>query len=65
MPSEKSHLVVGKRKVHKIGGSLMIVIPPEFAEIHGIREGDELPFAANHILQVTPMPREKQPDDKS
>ena len=50
-----STVSVSKRTVHKIGGSLMISLPPEFIEAHGIKAGDELPVIANHLLKVVPM----------
>lgn len=52
---DKKQITVQKRRVHRIGGSLMIVLPPEFTEAHNIKEGDELPVLANHILKIVPM----------
>ena len=39
-----------------MGGSLVITLPAEFCQAHRIREGDDLPFAANHIMKIIPMP---------
>ena len=57
MPTKQKNvmLIVIKRKVHKIGGSLMIALPAEFVQAHGIKEGDELPVLADHILKIVPM----------
>lgn len=52
---KKQHIIGGKRKVIRIGGSLAITLPPEFTEMHGIKEGDSLGFLANHILKLDPM----------
>lgn len=53
--TQEPNLIVEKRRVFKIGGSLMIALPPEFARIHNIREGDEVPVLASHILKIVPM----------
>lgn len=42
-------------KVHRIGGSLMITIPAEFVNAHGIKEGDDVGILANHVLKLDPM----------
>jgi len=44
--SPTNGLEAGLRKVHKIGGSLMVALTPRFIEINGIQEGDELPYIA-------------------
>jgi antitoxin component of MazEF toxin-antitoxin module len=49
----------GTRRVFKIGSSLAITLPSKFAQAHGIKVGDDLPFAANHIMKVIPMPEEQ------
>lgn len=54
MPEEPT-LIVEKRKVYRIGGSLMIALPPAFTRIHKIKEGDEVPVLAKHILKIVPM----------
>jgi len=43
-----------------MGGSLVISLPAEFCHLHHIKEGDDLPFAANHIMKVIPMPEGKE-----
>ena len=48
----------GHRTVFRVGGSLVVALPPEFIEAHGVKEGDILPFAANHIIKYIPMPEE-------
>ena len=60
MAKKKHQLIVEKRKVYRIGGSLMIGLPPEFTAAHNIQEGDMLPVLANHILKIVPMPEEDQ-----
>lgn len=60
MAREKQQLIVEKRKVHRMGGSLMIVLPPGFTRAHNIQEGDELPVLADHILKIVPMPEERE-----
>ena len=42
-------------KVHRVGGSLMIILPLEFIKTHRIVEGDEVGILANHILKLDPM----------
>ena len=54
----KSIVFGGHRTVFRVGGSLVIGLPPDFIEAHGIKEGDILPFAANHIIKYIPMPEE-------
>ena len=48
----------GTRKIIRMGGSLGITFPPEFVEAHNLKEGDDLPYAANHIIKYIPMPEE-------
>ncbi len=52
---EKPHVTAGVRKVIALGGSLAITLPKEFVKAHNIKEGDDLPVAADHILKVIPM----------
>lgn len=54
----------GTRKVFRVGGSLVISLPPEFIEAHNIIEGEDLPYAANHIMKIIPMPEEKYEEAK-
>lgn len=56
---KKRRISAGVRKVMKLGGSLAITLPSEFVEAHNIKEGDDIPYAANHIMKVIPMPEEK------
>lgn len=57
MDEEREHKVTARtRKVIRLGGSLVITLPSEFVEAHNIKEGDDLPVAANHIMKVIPMP---------
>ena len=55
-----SRIIAGTRRVVRLGGSLVITLPAEFCYLHGIKEGDDLPFAANHIMKVIPMPEGKE-----
>lgn len=55
-----SRIIAGTRRVVRLGGSLVITLPAEFCHLHGIKEGDDLPFAANHIMKVIPMPEGKE-----
>ena len=54
----RGDIVAEPRQVIKIGRSHYISLPKEFMEAHGIKAGDWLPTAANHILKVIPMPEE-------
>lgn len=53
---EKAKVTAETRKVIKLGGSLVISIPQTFVDAHHIKEGDDLPVIANHILKIVPMP---------
>ena len=57
---KRSRVIAGTRRVVRLGGSLVITLPAEFCHLHGIKEGDDLPFAANHIMKVIPMPEGKE-----
>ena len=61
---KKPKVVAGTRKVIKLGGSLAITLPQEFTEAHGIHEGDDLPYAANHIMKIIPMPEGQEEPTK-
>lgn len=41
----------GKRRVSRIGGSRMVALPAEWCEQHGVKDGDDLSFAANRDLK--------------
>jgi len=56
----KSRIIAGTRRVVRMGGSLVISLPAEFCHLHGIKEGDDLPFAADHIMKVIPMPEGRE-----
>jgi len=60
-------IIAGTRRVVRLGGSLVISLPAEFCHLHHIKEGDDLPFAADHIMKVIPMPegRESEGDEES
>jgi len=53
-------VIAGTRRVVRMGGSLVISLPAEFCRLHHIRGGDDLPFAADHIMKVIPMPEGKE-----
>ncbi|MBA7574804.1 hypothetical protein ES708_16619 [subsurface metagenome] len=57
---KRSRVIAGTRKVVRLGGSLVFSLPAEFCHLHNIKEGDDLPFAANHIMKVIPMPEGKE-----
>lgn len=50
-----NNLDAGVRKVHKVGGSLMIALPPSFIEVNGIKDGDEL-AVISHDEEVRILP---------
>jgi len=55
-----ARVIAGTRRVVRMGGSLVISLPAEFCHLHHIKEGDDLPFAADHIMKVIPMPEGKE-----
>lgn len=57
---KSSKIIAGTRRVVRMGGSLVISLPAEFCHLHGIKEGDDLPFAANHIMKLIPMPEGRE-----
>ena len=57
---KRSRVIAGTRKVLRLGGSLVFSLPAEFCHLHHIKEGDDLPFAADHIMKVIPMPEGKE-----
>jgi antitoxin component of MazEF toxin-antitoxin module len=59
MKQRKAKLIVEKRKIYKFGGSFGILLPKEFVQAHNLKEGDEIPVLANHILKIVPMSEEK------
>jgi len=44
--NDENRLEIKVGKVHKVGGSLMIILPPRFVEINNIEAGDELAIVA-------------------
>ena len=55
----KPSAIGGTRKVIRLGGSLVVGLPPDFIEAHHIQEGDDLPYAANHLIKFIPMPEDE------
>lgn len=51
----KENVILEQRQLIKIGRSHYISVPKEFLEAHGLKAGDYLPVAANHILKIVPM----------
>ena len=51
----KKKALAGTRRVQKVGGSLKIAIPADFIAAHNIKEGDDLPYAANHMIAYVPV----------
>ena len=39
---------------------MAITLPVSFTRAHGIKEGDDLPIVADHILKVIPMPEGRE-----
>ncbi len=55
-----ARVIAGTRRVVRMGGSLVISLPAEFCYLHHIKEVDDFPFAADHIIKVIPMPEGKE-----
>jgi antitoxin component of MazEF toxin-antitoxin module len=53
---KEQRVTAGTRRVIKLGSSLAITLPSKFAEDNNIKEGDDLPYAADRILKFIPMP---------
>jgi antitoxin component of MazEF toxin-antitoxin module len=53
-------IIVTTRRVWRQGGSLAITLPASFTAVNNIREGDDLPIVADHILKIIPMPEGKK-----
>jgi len=58
-----NNLIVGSRKLMKIGDSVVIALPKEFLETHGLKAGDRVPIIANHILKIVPMLERSDEED--
>lgn len=59
---ERNHNVVkiDRRKLINLGGSLVIPVPKEWAEQHGYKAGDDIPFMANaNLLYMSPETEKK------
>ena len=52
-------VILEQRRLLKIGRSHYISVPKEFLEAHGIKDGDLLYTAANHIFQISPMTKHR------
>ena len=44
------------RKVSKVGNSLVLTIPVEYVQSHGLKHGDPVELIANEWLHVRPLP---------
>jgi len=50
---ELTDLTIGKRRVLKIGGSMLITLPPEFVDHNQIQPGDELTiYACKNVVKI-------------
>lgn len=62
--SKTSKVIAGTSRVVRLGESLAISLPAEFCHLHHIKEGDDLPFAADlrggGIMKVIPMPEDEE-----
>lgn len=61
---ENYRIIAGTRRVVRMGGSLVISLPVEFCRRHHIKAGDDLPFAAGHIMKIIPMAEDKEEDNR-
>lgn len=52
---ERERLIVEKKKLIKVGGSICVALPPEFLKLHGLEKGDEIAVIANHIVKLVPL----------
>ncbi len=54
--------ITRETKIHKIGGSLMIVLPAMFVEIHCIKEGDSIGLSINDgVITIVPTLPKTEP----
>lgn len=51
LPLEKKPMIV-RRRLQKLGGSRVLVIPAEWLEQYDLKEGDQLTMIANRHLKV-------------
>jgi antitoxin component of MazEF toxin-antitoxin module len=56
-------IITTTRKVLRLGNSLAITLPVSFTRAHGIKEGDDLPIVADHILKIIPMLEGREEDE--
>jgi len=54
LPIRGKDIVTGKRKVIKLRTSYAIILPKEWVDKHGIKEGDMVFFVANDTVHVFP-----------
>jgi len=52
---KETGIISGQREIRKMGNSYYINIPREFLDKHGLGEGDQLTFGANHLLKYMPQ----------
>lgn len=58
MDKEKTSLFTKSTKIHKIGGSLMIVLPSFFCQRNNIEEDDEIGLVvSDKIIKLVLMPK--------
>ncbi|MBW2672036.1 MAG: AbrB/MazE/SpoVT family DNA-binding domain-containing protein [Deltaproteobacteria bacterium] len=57
----KKKKVLGKdvRTIMRVGGSLVISIPQEYIEAHGLEKGDKMTIFYDDILHVEPVTKEE------
>lgn len=48
----KRRPIMMSKKIMKVGGSKVIVIPPEWLEQHNLQEGDEVTLVANCDIRI-------------
>ena len=51
----EDEIVAAVRTISQFGDSLYIALPREFLERHGLKKGDKVVVAANHIAKIIPM----------
>ena len=57
---EGRNVVVGLRRIRKIGASYYVALPRDFLERHELKEGDELPYIGNRVLRFIPVRKEEK-----
>ena len=56
--NKESGIMVGERKLLKIGGGYYLNVPREFIEDHGIKVGDVIPFISKYTLKYVPIKKD-------